>query len=456
MISVILVAGTKHLLDNKRDGLSSRERISISFSFRNAFRNILGRLSLKDNKLGDKSSTLFKTTSLILFLVWAFLSILWSFYKPIAIYRSLTLLEIILFAIILYKLINTRKWLKIAFFSLILSGIFQSVLGIAQFIHNGSLGLSMLGESQISPQIDGVAKIIINSEKHIRAYGTFPHPNVLAGFLVMPLFTVILETVERYRIRLNPQNLFASHETLLDKVVSNKILFFSLVIISIGLILTFSRSTFLGIFIATLFFIIKAIKDRKVKMPVKTVFLAITMIGITLCFLTFSTSFLSNQSIQERISQLNVSRETILKNPIKGVGIGQFIFDVYQNHKNLEGWQYQPAHNAYLLVFSELGVVGLTLFIIYVLMKLVGALKQATGMPKFGLYKPFFYILIAYLVIMLFDHYFWDIKTGIITFALNIAFLSLAARNISTAQNCKSTKKLRMQTIRQSRLYKPV
>ncbi|MCK4892131.1 MAG: hypothetical protein KAS78_05680, partial [Candidatus Pacebacteria bacterium] len=61
------------------------------------------------------------------------------------------------------------------------------------------------GESVIGPQIPGVAKIAVDGEKIIRAYGTFPHPNILGGFLIFTTVITIYLYLEHKRCSLSSQ-----------------------------------------------------------------------------------------------------------------------------------------------------------------------------------------------------------------------------------------------------------
>ena len=72
------------------------------------------------------------------------------------------------------------------------------------------------------------------------------------------------------------------------------------------------------------------------------------------------------QSIDERLTFLNVSRGTILANSLFGVGMGQFVITMqkYGQIKLLD-WQFQPVHNVFLLIWSELGIIGLILFVLF-------------------------------------------------------------------------------------------
>lgn len=82
-----------------------------------------------------------ETFLLYLLLFWIALSIFWSPFKIIAIYRLLIIFAVLIFLQISLSL--AKKGLikaDLLFLGLIIGGIFQSLLGISQFILNQSLG----------------------------------------------------------------------------------------------------------------------------------------------------------------------------------------------------------------------------------------------------------------------------------------------------------------------------
>jgi hypothetical protein len=120
-------------------------------------------------------------------------------------------------------------------------------------------------------------------------------------------------------------------------------------------------------------------------------------------------------------------RGGIFKNhPILGIGNGQFVLEMQKYiFPKLQDWQFQPVHNVFLLILSELGLVGLGLFI-WFLWKVfhVEHFKCHSGLdPESNKIlnqvqddkekKTFFKsILLSFIFIMLFDHYLWDIQQG--------------------------------------------
>jgi len=130
---------------------------------------------------------------LLLFIaIFSFLSILWSSNQQIALFRSIKLLGLILIFFYVLKNVPRGTFLKRFLQIIMVTSIIQSVIGIIQFIIQHSIGLLWLKESILSPQITGVAKVIFDGHIYIRAYGLFPHPNILGGFLVFSIISTLL------------------------------------------------------------------------------------------------------------------------------------------------------------------------------------------------------------------------------------------------------------------------
>jgi hypothetical protein len=176
-----------------------------------------------------------------------------------------------------------------------------------------------------------------------------------------------------------------------------RILWFALGLQILALLLTFSKSAIFGGFVAMLLFHVEQLKKlpglvlkvMKIKPAQKNKQIALSapnklfhveqsqefklalglimLIAIFFIFLRQTNfNFFVTQPINERIEYLNVSRGTISKSPILGVGAGQSVLRSQDfSQKVLEPYQYQPVHNVFLLIWSELGIVGLTLFILF-------------------------------------------------------------------------------------------
>jgi O-antigen ligase len=98
-----------------------------------------------------------------------------------------------------------------------------------------------------------------------------------------------------------------------------------------------------------------------------------------------------------------------------GVGAGNFVPWLMRQQLSgrsigLPADQYQPVHNIYLLVFKELGLVGLLLFLVWLGMAFV---RRYTH--DHLVYAGLFSML---LLIGLFDHFLWTIQAGSLLFWL--------------------------------------
>jgi hypothetical protein len=66
--------------------------------------------------------------------------------------------------------------------------LIQGTLGAVQFKRGSGLGIDFLGESEIVGGMMGSSFVELSGQIFLRAYGTFPHPNVLGGFLLLGIF----------------------------------------------------------------------------------------------------------------------------------------------------------------------------------------------------------------------------------------------------------------------------
>lgn len=163
----------------------------------------------------------------------------------------------------------------------------------------------------------------------------------------------------------------------------------------------------------------------------RKVFLIIGIIVVLGFILKPDTNSLFFKTLNERLPQINVSRGTILENPITGVGIGQFVSNMDKNVPRgtfAEAWQYQPVHNVFLLIWSELGIIGLVLFVCF-LWKVISIDKNNKilyNINKQNILSLWIMqgIFFAWLFIMFFDHYLWDIQQGQILLWLTLGLIA--------------------------------
>jgi hypothetical protein len=270
------------------------------------------------------------------------------------------------------------------FWVIIFVGVAQSLIGITQFILQHSIGLFWLKESLIGQNIAGVAKIIVNSSPLVRAYGLFPHPNILGGFLFFSIMLTLLYSklfhVEQFAEQKNVNcstwnNLNGSSQSsaiVPRGTIMNSLIWFVLGIQIIGIILSCSKSAILALLIALMYIIVPRgtiCKKRFAKLfhveQFKVFFGLGLVVLVGLFFLRVEFYGLFAKSFQERKLYVLISERIIADNPIIGAGTGKFILEAEKLFPSLEIWQYQPVHNVFLLIWSEWGIVGLVLFILF-------------------------------------------------------------------------------------------
>jgi len=291
----------------------------------------------------------------------------------------------------------------------VLSGLFQSIIAIGQFINQKSLGLRFLLESPLNPEISGVAKIMVNNIKMIRAYGTFPHTNILAAFLLISIFFL-------YFIWLNKKHSFAFNSLL--------IIVYGILIIALGF--TFSRTIIFVFLISSIFYFIVCFRrNRKKIFALFILFIILNSLFIILAWPEISNRFqvsLTEQSIGLRSFYTQISFLVIQEHPWLGIGLGNFVWEIRQMLDLLSSWGHQPVHNIYLLIGSEIGLIGLIIFIMFLFILIRQFREQRE--EDIEQYYLLLIIICGILVIGLFDHFFWTLQQGQLMFWLVLGIIA--------------------------------
>jgi hypothetical protein len=367
---------------------------------------------------------------LLAFLIMAVVSVFFSADKNVALYYLLRLAEG--FGLLLLVINFKFSYLNTAGV-LVMSGLVQAGLGISQVLTQKVWGNKWLGMAEQLPQTPGVSVIENGTMRFLRAYGSLSHPNILGGFLVICLILLIILII------------FSRHKW--EKVL----LWVSLPVILSGLFLTFSKSAFLALLVSMVFLITFIIlsRDSHAKQILSQIII-VSIATVSLLVIIFSGPLMTRwqgesrteiYSQENRAMYLEQAKNLITQNLLTGVGLGNYTLAVYdQSEKGLGDYAYQPVHNVYLMVVSELGIIGFIIFILIIIeairriwtykidehINLLGVFKlfKFKGVYDFYQEKYFWFlattaILIAVLVLMVFDHYFWTLYFGIMLWWLS-------------------------------------
>lgn len=325
-------------------------------------------------------------------------------------YNLLKLVEFVFFYFYLKNYAVKKFGFSRSLAVLIAGGLFQSVIAIVQFLNQSDVGLRIIGESIIDSNMTGVASFYNKTgEKIIRAYGSTPHPNVLAGYLFL--------------------SVFGFYFLWIYKRVS-KIYVFVYALILLAFFFTFAR---VAVFLLFVNFLIRVILVRfggfkKEYWKKKLIPLFLTTFIVVLFFSLFYWPEAVSRikiSPREEAVQLRIfyNKESLSSLNWFGVGSGDFVNWLMVRNPNLPRNLYQPTHNLYLLIFSETGIFGISSFILFIVF-LVKDFIIKTKMEKLHHYS-FLLIFSSFLFLGLFDHFLWTLQQGRFMFWMVLALLSL-------------------------------
>ncbi len=363
------------------------------------------------------------------FFVYLFLNILFSNNFPLGLYGLAKILELFFLGYYVAGNIKSKKELAIIALIFSVTVIGESLLVIAQYMHQSSINglLYFLGERKFTSLTPGIANASINGELILRPYGTFPHPNVLAGFL---LFSLII--------------IFAWLEDKKD--IKKKLLKITALLLgSLALFLTLSRiAIILWVFLIIIVLSrhlfschsrkrgrLHEMDSTPVVNPVGNKYFSLFIIIIFVGLLFFTpvlprlegTNF-TEEAFSQRADLFKSTLIIIKDHPLFGVGLYNFIPSLSHIQKPLSPTLYlQPVHNIFLLITAEIGIIGVSFFLWFLFKtykRLLSHLSLRTPDLIRAKQSPavLLILLSVILILGLFDHYWLTIQQGQLLLAL--------------------------------------
>lgn len=299
---------------------------------------------------------------------------------------------------------NVKKDIKTPlFFVLVLGSLVEVIILFLQFFSQHSLGgpFYFLGERTFTSSTIGIATFRFSDTLLLRPYGTFPHPNVLAFYLFFVLTLLLFVWKVKAKV------VFAL------KVVV-------LLLLSLGIIFTFSRIIILLTFCTFLiWFFKKKIKNKRLWLIPGFILLILLADAL---FPRYASSIVKDSLL--RFDLIKISILTFLKNPLFGVGLNNFYYHEILYQKTIIPTLLQPVHNIYLLWLVQTGILGLIpagLFLRKTIREVFIKLRNKKQDILFS--QAIIILLASSAVIGLFDHYLLTLQQGQILLATIFGFI---------------------------------
>lgn len=275
---------------------------------------------------------------------------------------------------------------------------YETLIALLQFLRQSSLGglFYFLGERTFSADTPGIANAAINGQLILRPYGTLPHPNVLAGFLVIAMLLC-----------------FAFLHDV-NKKLLGIFLWGTLIVGTAGLVITLSRIAMVVFIVSgsALVVLFGNKKKEKIFAISISVFTGILVIGTLVPFLWERFLFsLSDESVVQRQLLMANALKMIRTHMLFGLGFGNFSTSVAQNGLYSGLLLLQPVHNIFLFLAEEGGLV----FLLFSLWFLYYTCKKLFGVIQTKKTRYAFVLLLCVFVVFCIgqtDHYFVTLQQG--------------------------------------------
>ena len=340
---------------------------------------IIFLLAIANSKIVFK---FFKNKKILISLFFLLINILFSRLPIISFYWFLKTIELLIIFFLAKKILTTLKE-KYILIALFISSLFQLFISLTQLINKHSVQgiFYYLGERLLALSTPGVAKASIQGAEFLRPYGTFSHPNSLAGFFLLLYFFVL--TYKKF-------NRYLAIKYLL------------LFISSILVFISFSKTAIACYLILNTYHLLL---NTKLNCKICKIARIIVVFIVSLIFLSATTDPLT---VNKRIELMKNSIEIIFKNPLLGVGMGSYLIAQAKFSSKFYLFFNQPVHNIFLLFIAETGLI-IGGFILY---QLINRLIRA------HLKKEQWILIFVIIFTGFFDHYWLTLQQNFLLMGL--------------------------------------
>lgn len=331
--------------------------------------------------------------------MYAFVSVFWAYDTVGALFSAIHLFEGYALAYLIWV---SGVRLSPALWAFALGAAATSALGVWQSFTQSTFSSTWLGVSAHPMQEAGVSVVETASGRHLRAYGSLPHPNVLGAYAAAGFVAVLALSSEKLKGRRALPILAA--------------------ILAAGLVASFSRSGWLAALAsAGVALVVPLAVDKPSRAGMRPVLAASAIAAILVGALSLpvltarliAQGRLETRSIDERAASV-ADGITLLKAYVAtGTGVGNYLPTAFLEFGFPDDpFAIQPPHFVPLLVGAELGFFGLAILLGFVVVWWVGALwlMRRARSPRVAVAAA---LPVVVIVASCFDHFPYDLFAGI-------------------------------------------
>jgi hypothetical protein len=322
-------------------------------------------------------------------LVWGVISIFWSISGLLATYNAILLFLEIMLAIVIAATVRFERNLPILCSIFLFMAVPHALIAITQGLFGDTIGLSEIGENVFNP--DNPFGL---GPQAFRPYALATHPNVLGAYLGVAL---MLGTVLVYSVR---------HDRRWSAAA-----YIAMIIVFFGLLATITRMVMALVVVFMLPAALWAFRPKGRARQLTIISLVVVLVIVGVLAVTTPTAGQLLERYYELITNPQAVTDRVLEgfpntlaifqqNPIHGTGLYNLYSAIAPLPPDRHG-AHVPAHNVYMVILAELGVIG-------------GVLYAA------GLWSPLRWlfskdrerflvsaVILTFSVMILFEYYFW-------------------------------------------------
>ena len=332
----------------------------------------------------------------------AWVSIINSLDPLLSVYHAIRFTMLFWFYVFVVSELTALGWLIVP---VGIQLIGQSLVALAQFLTQHSVGLQWLGEYPLDPAQSGASIVAADGVRLLRAYGLTDHPNILGGCIAFGLLVLASVYLQR-GLR------WAAMAVMVPA--------------GAALLATFSRSAWLAFVLGVLLVLLVDMIYQNRSAWLRWIWLILASSALLVGFVTtygrflgvrlgagnsFTTPTVEEQSIGERMLLIQSAASIIQSRPLVGVGLGAApeALKVYK-----PDWPvtFEPPHAVLLDAAVETGLLGAACYLALVISPWAMYLSHRGYLGAHPLATCIMALLVALMVVGLFDYYPWASNAG--------------------------------------------